>query len=137
MINQIFSQTTIPLAEQVVNFSQARHNVLAGNIANLDTPGYHVRDLSPQMFQSRLKQALEARNQGPGGPSAGDLTALSADPMTGKRRTFDDFLHHDDTNATLEGQVAEITKNQMQHNVALSILTSQFRLLQTAISERV
>jgi len=30
-----------------------------------------------------------------------------------------------------------MVKNQMQHNLALAIMTSQMRLLQTAISERV
>ena len=36
----------------------------------------------------------------------------------------------------MEHQVTEMVKNQMQHNLALSIMTSQFRLLQTAISGR-
>jgi len=30
-----------------------------------------------------------------------------------------------------------MVKNQMQHNLALAIMSSQFRLLETAISERV
>ena len=41
----------MPVLEQVVNFTEARHGVLAGNIANLDTPGYKTRDLSPALFQ--------------------------------------------------------------------------------------
>ena len=49
MINKMFDSTTIPVLEQVINFSQARHAVLAGTIANMDTPGYRVRDLSPEM----------------------------------------------------------------------------------------
>ena len=46
MYQSIFGSTSIPVLEQTVHFTQARHNVLAGNIANLDTPGYQVRDLS-------------------------------------------------------------------------------------------
>ena len=41
----IFQSTTIPVLEQVVNFTEARHTVLAGNLANLHTPGYQARDL--------------------------------------------------------------------------------------------
>ena len=59
------ASTQIPVLEQVVNFSQARHGVLAGNIANLDTPGYRVRDLSPELFQERLKAAIQAKNTPP------------------------------------------------------------------------
>ena len=131
----IFSSTSIPLVEQVVNFSQARHGVLAGNIANLDTPGYHVRDLSQQMFQTKLKEALNDRDRTGGSFSPGNPREMGHDPLQGLGKS-NEFLHHDDTNASLEGQVSEIAKNEMQHNVALSILISQFRMLQTAISER-
>jgi flagellar basal-body rod protein FlgB len=46
------------------------------------------------------------------------------------------ILMHDDSNVGLEQQVAAISKNQMQHNLALTIMNAQFRQLQTAISER-
>ena len=47
------------------------------------------------------------------------------------------ILRHDQSNVGMEDQVTEMVKNQMQHNLALSIMVSQFRLLQTAISGRV
>ena len=47
MLSSMFQSSTIPVLEQVVNFTEARHGVLAGNVANLDTPGYKTRDLSP------------------------------------------------------------------------------------------
>ncbi len=59
MLSSLFQSSTIPILEQVVNFTEARHGVLAGNIANLDTPGYKTRDLSPALFQQRLKEAIE------------------------------------------------------------------------------
>ena len=63
MLSSIFQSSTLPVLEQVVNFTEARHGVLAGNIANLDTPGYKTRDLSPALFQERLKEAIETRHQ--------------------------------------------------------------------------
>ena len=128
----MFRGTSIPVLEQVVNFSQARHNVLAGNIANMDTPGYQVRDLSPQRFQELLKEAIVRRDHERAGPFAGsDGTAL--EQIGGN---LQGILFHDLSNDNIEYQVAEMTKNQMQHNMALSIMGSQFRLLQAAISER-
>jgi len=47
------------------------------------------------------------------------------------------ILYHDESDVSMERQVAEISKNQAQHNLALTILVSQFELLKTAISERV
>lgn len=46
-------------------------------------------------------------------------------------------LYHDRTDIDLEKQVAEVTKNQYMHNMAVALMTNQFQLMQTAISERV
>src|SRR5918992_376592 len=61
MLSSIFQSSSLPVLEQVVNFTEARHGVLAGNIANLDTPGYKTRDLSPALFEERLKEAVETK----------------------------------------------------------------------------
>jgi flagellar basal-body rod protein FlgB len=133
MSSPLFASTTIPILEQVVQFTQARHGVLAGNLANLDTPGYRVRDLSPERFQERLREVAErdpySMPVSPG-ESAYDRFAEVKDSMKS-------ILYHDSSDVSLEQQVMEITKNQMQHNLALTIMTSQFRLLQAAISEQV
>ena len=133
----LFNSTTLPVLEQVVNFAQNRHRVLAGNIANLDTPGYRVRDLSPEKFQQNLKQAIRIRDE--------DYDSLSDLAESGSNvASFDDvkesmksILFHDDSNVSLEHQVAELGKNQAMHNMALTIMRSQFHLLEMAISERV
>ena len=137
MTTNLFESTTIPVLEQVVNFAQTRHGILAGNLANLDTPGYEVRDLSPAAFESKLKQAIVERDQSHVQVSQGDLTRQVEDSFGKISGELEDFLYHDQSTGNLETQVAAISKNQMQHNLALSIMTSQFRLLQAAISERV
>jgi flagellar basal body rod protein FlgB len=37
----------------------------------------------------------------------------------------------------MEKQVNEMMKNQQQHNLAIGIMSAQFRLLRAAITERV
>lgn len=143
MFQGIFQSTAVPVLEQVVNFSQARHTVLAGNIANLGTPGYHSRDLSVEDFQTRLKEAIAARDEGSAQQSAGQVQSLGnpdlprKDLMAEVSKDPKSILYHDQSNDAVELQVTEMVKNQLQHNTALTILGSQFRLLQTAISERV
>jgi flagellar basal-body rod protein FlgB len=143
MIDGMFNTTAIPVLEQAMKFAQARHNVLAGNIANLDTPGYKSQDLSPEKFADRLKAAIAARDESyaasvsvESAPAGGTLS-MPSDPISDATAGLDDLLYHDQSTGSLEKQVAAIAKNQMQHNVAVSVLSSQFRLLQTAISERV
>ncbi|MGC3966678.1 MAG: flagellar basal body protein [Pirellulales bacterium] len=109
------------MLEQLVNFAQSRHNVLATNIANVDTPGYRTRDLSTDQFQAKLKNAIEDRDSGrvdsvgQGSLSGGE--AIKYDPFAKVRDDMDNILYHDQSNVGLEQQVAAITKNHMQHNL--------------------
>ena len=143
MLTSMFDSSTIPVLEQVVNFTQARHGVLAGNIANLDTPGYKTRDLSPEQFQLRLQEAIEVRNQKSISPTyeinarlAGKEDLYKGDGMDEVRESIKSILYHDQSDVSIEQQVAEIGKNQAQHNLALQLMLSQFRLLRAAITER-
>jgi flagellar basal-body rod protein FlgB len=136
MLPGILSSSTLPVLEQVVGYTQARHNVLAGNIANVDTPGYHASDLSPEKFSESLKEYVDAKHSGTLNPSTANL--FHSESLAGPAaRDWNTLLRHDDSDISLENQVAEISKNQMQHNLAISIMTSQFKLLQAAVSERV
>ena len=47
------------------------------------------------------------------------------------------ILRHDGDDVSMEQQVNEMVKNQQQHNLAISIMSAQFRLLRAAITERV
>jgi len=150
----LFDSSTIPVLEQVVNFTQARHGVLAGNIANIDTPGYRTRDLSQANFQNALKKVIQERDQQPaisypyqndftgtpttGGQALGMGTSVaqSHPSMNSVKDSMKSILFHDNSDVSIEQQVTELTKNQFQHNLAISIMTSQFRLLRAAISER-
>jgi len=136
VLEGLFSSTTIPVLEQVAAFSQTRHQVLAGNIANLDTPGYRTRDLSTAAFEERLHSAIEARDQQGQSISFSGSRYPYGNPVDKVQENLNSILFHDDSNVGIEQQVAEISKNQMQHNLALTLLSSQFRLLQAAISER-
>jgi flagellar basal-body rod protein FlgB len=148
MLSSIFQSSTIPVLEQVVNFTEARHGVLAGNVANLDTPGYKTRDLSPALFQERLKEAIEVRKQPvtPYDSRSFGLTSVDsaqkheADQLAAFSKVKDSMksiLRHDGDDVSMEQQINEIVKNQQQHNLAINIMSAQFRLLKTAITERV
>jgi flagellar basal-body rod protein FlgB len=137
MFSNLFSATTIPALGEVLNFAQARHTVLAGNVANVNTPGYRLRDLSQTEFQQKLKDAIAHSRHSAEPVSPGLAHSEPGDAMRQVRSALENLVYHDDTNIDLEKQVAEMTKNHLLHNFALTVMTDQFQLLQTAISERV
>jgi len=137
MLPALLHTTPIPILGEVLHFAQARHTVLAGNLANVNTPGYRTRDLSQTEFQQRLKEAIAQMQRAPAGDSPGLMGAEPDEALRHVRSSLENLLYHDDTNIDLEKQVAEMTKNHLLHNLALTILANQFQLLQSAISERV
>jgi flagellar basal-body rod protein FlgB len=148
MLSSIFQSSTLPVLEQVVNFTEARHGVLAGNIANLDTPGYKTRDLSPDTFEQRLKEAINTRKEPATPYDSRSFGLTSADGVQQREAkqlaAFDkvkdsmkSILRHDGDDVSMEQQVNELVKNQQEHNLAINIMSAQFRLLRAAITERV
>ena len=134
----IFNGTTIPVLEQVVNFNEARQALLAGNIANFDTPLYQARDMDVGNFKHKLALACERRHRPPG-PFGPDwpLKYGSASAVGDEWPVDNPILYHDLNNVGMEFQVTEMAKNNMEFNTAVSIMRHQMLLLQTAISERV
>ena len=134
----IFNGTTIPVLEQVVNFDEARQALLAGNIANYDTPFYQARDMDVGHFKHKLAEAC-ARRHRPPGPFAPEwpLENGSASAVGGEVPIDMPILYHDLNNVGMEVQVTEMAKNNLEFNTAVSMMKHQMNLLQTAISERV
>ncbi|MEQ8847912.1 flagellar basal body rod protein FlgB [Botrimarina sp.] len=147
------ANSTLPVLERVLAFTQARHGVLAGNIANINTPDYKTRDLSVEAFQQSLARAIRAERpvESPGyviGPLAEEPTGLVSLGAGGRRPLGVDrfaeadeaahrLVYHDGRDVSLEEQITQINKNKSLHNLAIALMTSQFRQLQAAISESV
>ena len=144
MIGSLLGSTTIPLLEKVAVFGERRQEVLAGNLANIDTPNYRTRDLPVADFMQALKDAagLRSRLQSPDTLS----TALEP-PAEQMARLFPDELFQaveaparnitfqDGGNRSIEHEVMEMTKNVMMQNFAIELMTAQMNLLETVISE--
>ncbi|HWC88295.1 MAG TPA: hypothetical protein VG433_01530, partial [Pirellulales bacterium] len=125
-------QTNVGIEQQAIEISK---NQIQHNIANIDTPGYRTRDLDGRMFESQLKDAIRSRDR-----SHGAESSLGAAPSVSHfehvRDNLKAIVYHDQTNVGIEQQAIEISKNQIQHNIATTILASQFQLLGAAVSER-
>ena len=129
----IFQSTTIPALEQTMSFAQRRHELLAGNIANMDTPGYRQKDLDQQRFQTALANSIETSRQ----PSMDHYAPTTRDDMySGPRSATEQVVFHDGSDVSLENQVTELNKNQHLHSLAIATMRSQFALLRAAITER-
>jgi len=121
----VVNTSEIQMLERVLAFTETRHQILANNIANIDTPGFKVKDLDLNRFQQDLLEATRSREA----PSSGE------DPFRRAKVDFDQYLlFHDGNNRSIEKQMTAITKNSILHNVATEILRTRYQLLERAIS---
>ena len=124
MIDNLINTTQVTGLDRVVAFTEARQQILANNIANIDTPGYKMKDLNVEKFQNDLHAAMEARSAG---QAEGEALQTSPD--------YNQYLlFHDRNNRSIDKQVTAITQNAVMHNAAIELLRSQYQLLQKAIS---
>ncbi len=140
------NNSTLPALEQTAAFAQKRHMLLAGNIANLDVPGYRTRDISLDDFQQALRTAVEQQAspssgyRSPGGFQSSEAMSpepcpLSPEAMERVRDVSKQVIFHDGSDVSLEEQVTEISKNQSLHDMSIALMRSQLQTLQAAIRE--
>lgn len=103
-----------------MRFREARAGVLAGNLANVDTPGYRRRDL---VFVEALDSAM-------GGLAAGD-----ADPVSRHRLELGPKGHRIDGNGVnLDEEAIAFSRNAGAFTKQASILARIEALTKTAIT---
>ena len=142
MLDSLLSPTTVPLLEQSAAFSERRHEVLAGNIANIDTPHYRRKDLPLGDFQAALEKAIDSRSE------RGMRLARYAQPDRDPSEFFADALREVRTAArtnptfqdggerSIEADVLALTKNLMTQSMNVELMSAQLNLLGAVISEQ-
>ena len=151
MLDRLFDSSTIPLLAKVAAFTERRHEVLTGNMANVSTPDYKTRDLPVAEFQSALAEAVSRRKSESSAGQTGWSFTRATTEATGSESSaelFPQSLFHaaqgpsrtltfpDGNNRSIEQEVMEITKNSMMQGVAIELMNAQLNRLQAVISER-
>ena len=131
VLDRLFNQGPLPVLEQELSFTDARQQVIADNIANVDTPGYQQKDLSVDAFQSMLREKVAQQESAPAGTvDFGDIKKEVENPTSG-------ILSHDGNNRSMEQMMTDNAKNALMHNLVVELLRQQYQTLQLALKERV
>jgi flagellar basal-body rod protein FlgB len=122
------------LLRQLAVFGERRQQVLAENVANIDTPNYKTRDLDQEGFRSALRHAvLSATSPGHADPAKAAFSPelFAPRPVAPPNVTF-----QDGANRSIEREVSELSKNLLMQNFAVELMSAQTQLLAAVISER-
>jgi len=103
----------------------ARYQLITTNLANIDTPGYHTRDLD---FHAELRRAAA----GAAGAEEGELTAASLSPVSRPVRGL--VERPDGNNVSVERESLLLAETQMKFNLGVQLLKDQFHTISLAIN---
>ena len=131
MIDQLFSGGTYQAVKHQLDLTAQRHEVLAGNIANVETPGYRRLDLdasSTADFQSQLSHAARTGDfsQVPAS-STGHAARVSVDPAARSTR-------QDGNNVEIDQELLAMSQNTTEYGVMTEFASNSLKQLKMAIT---
>jgi flagellar basal-body rod protein FlgB len=106
------------LLERYLDVATMRQTLVTTNLANIDTPGYHARDVD---FRGELQRAMNGEDVSTTSPFVLPVRGLMARP--------------DGNNVSVDRESMLLAEVQLQFKAATAVLRSQFAQLSTAIKE--
>lgn len=115
----------IPQAElltKLLDVAHLRHRVLTQNLANVNTPGYHQREVS---FDDAFTRALGKR---------GEAGALRIEPKIVEAQG--NVARQDGNTVDLDKEIGSLNKNTLLFSSAMQMLVSRIAMMRSAITGR-
>jgi flagellar basal-body rod protein FlgB len=123
MIDALFSQPNYLAAKKMLDATVLRHEAIASNLANIETPNYKRLDVSPS-FESQLAQAVAGKD-----PSqiASVQPALSTDLQSVSGRG-------DGNTVSLETEMLKLNQNMVDHSLEVRLVNASLSRMRLAIT---
>ena len=119
------SSPLMPTLEAYLKLTASREQAISANMANVDTPGYHTKDIN---FESELAKALDpvlSRSENDSGtaqlnPVAREVPGLLERP--------------DGNNVNMDREGLMMSETQLQYQIGIQLVKRQFHQLLSAIN---
>jgi len=114
------------LSAKVMDLRLQRQNIVTGNIANVNTPGYRARRLE---FEEKLQSALNQDSLGKMTRTQQDHLPATFDPDGFKGEGLDNFRAREvygQDEVNLDREMATSAKNTMMYNALASVIKKSF-----------
>ena len=127
MIDPIFQTDNYQLARKLLDAAALRHEAIATNVANAETPGFRRLDVAPD-FGVQLKARM----------AAGDFakTAQTIRPQLAEDSTARS-VRPDGNTVELERELLTMNRNVVEYNYLTDLVSGNLKQLKMAITGRV
>ncbi len=115
--------------QEAMTFHRNRHSVVAGNVANLDTPGYKPLDLERLPANASLNAHQMTRT---------DKGHIAAPGVSGNTRSIVDdngMASADGNSVNLEREMAKIDANRVRYSTTSELVSRRLAMLRYAATD--
>jgi len=120
---------TLHTLEHALDYSAKRNDVIANNIANVDTPNYKTQDV---VFQHMLNDALSRQVE----PKMTHPKHLPSSTIKKGYQTITNhntMYSHNGNNVDIDKEMSNLAKNQIYYRSMVDRMNGKFHTLQTVI----
>jgi len=121
MIESLFSNPNYTASKVLLDATAERHEALASNIANIETPGYKRVDLSKS-----FSEAFDAHVQ------SGQMAGLPAPSIEQDPDAI--TMRGDGNNVQIEKELMAMSSNTLQYDTLTEFVSGSLKQLQMAIT---
>lgn len=116
---------TLEALQQFVRFAVTRESAISTNMANVDTPGYHTKDVDFQSLLSQTMSPSEAVSDGSAGmpelqPAVREVPGLIERP--------------DGNNVDIDRESMLMAETQLQYQIGIQLIKREFHQVLSAIN---
>jgi len=115
----------ISTLESYLRLTTSREQAISANMANVDTPGYHTRDIN---FQGELHKAMN----GVLGDSEDGSDSVQMNPVVQEVPGL--MERPDGNNVSLDREGLLMSETQLQYQIGIQLIKHQFHQMLSAIS---
>ncbi|MGE5392106.1 MAG: flagellar basal body rod protein FlgB [Deltaproteobacteria bacterium] len=139
MLEKLFSSPTQWMLNKSMDVAALRNEVIADNIANVDTPKFKRREV---IFEENLKKALQSDSTSKAKLKVNDnrhfpLVEESAGVAVPEIRVMEDLSYrNDENNVDIDVESAKLAKNKIMYDAVSQSMGEELTLLRLAITGR-
>lgn len=133
MIDSLFGQRTFAILKNGMDADIQRHDLIANNIANVNTPGFKRSDV---IFGDRLAQALEGNDFKGRRTRPRHLQIGLRNPEEVRAHVITDVhtdMRNDENNVDIDKEMAELAKTQLHYRTLVQGMNGEAGKIASAI----
>jgi flagellar basal-body rod protein FlgB len=125
MIDALFNQPSYVATKKMMDATALRHEAIASNLANIETPNYKRIDVAPN-FKEQLRAAMGSQDAG----QIGAIAPKLAEDTNAISKT------KDGNTVELESELMNLNQNTLAHALETQLVSGTLMKLRLAITGR-